>query len=475
MRADGNPIDDHSSHQDRHGVSANSNLFVDRMPHNYAQSDLEQLVEEQGGGRQGMVNIWFGTKVLRPSEFRTATIRFHTTHDAVQCRLALQHYRHPNWVEPLVINFVRKRGDVREAGGLPGYAGKRTREPEPNLFHWQDAPPPEPAPRQAQPSVKPRPTFFFRFLGPVPTLPQLSPQPQPRPSPDPAPALALTLSHRRRNFGQPGAARRSSHAFLLLQVQQCRHFARGHCERGANCMFAHGGIPTSGYDYSGSGGPSVPSQPNYDPYAPSHQPAPVPGSVSDQQAQQQWQQQQVPQSYQQQQQWQGGFQAAAPQDQQQNGQQVAHDPHAAAWEAYYAENPQARPPQGQGQGQQQQQQEPQQEQQGDAPAQPPPEQQQTAEGQQQQQQPAPAPALVPPPAQQPAPPPAQQQPVPPAQQQPAPPAAPAPPGTAVAAFVAALEADLAAERERCATLEAELAAERERNSNLEEQLAAEKE
>ena len=78
---------------DRHGVQADLTLFIDKMPPDFTQSNLEALIADIGGGTEELVNIWFGTKPLGPGEHRTATAKFVGIDAAVRCRSLLQHYR----------------------------------------------------------------------------------------------------------------------------------------------------------------------------------------------------------------------------------------------------------------------------------------------------------------------------------------------------------------------------------------------
>eukprot|EP00966_Prymnesium_polylepis_P125591 2903696-Prymnesium_polylepis.1 len=43
---------------DRYGVTADSTLFIDRMPTELLQGDVEKLIAERGGGGDELVNVW---------------------------------------------------------------------------------------------------------------------------------------------------------------------------------------------------------------------------------------------------------------------------------------------------------------------------------------------------------------------------------------------------------------------------------
>eukprot|EP01097_Dermamoeba_algensis_P012050 TRINITY_DN958_c0_g1_i3.p1 TRINITY_DN958_c0_g1~~TRINITY_DN958_c0_g1_i3.p1 ORF type:complete len:414 (-),score=78.84 TRINITY_DN958_c0_g1_i3:295-1500(-) len=103
---------DLDDHMDRHGNPASKALFFDRLPPSYTEQQLQALL---GAVKAEYESIRFGTKKLLPTEFRTCSVNFPDIEKAVATRKALQGYREDNWLEPLVINFVK----VKKNYGYP--------------------------------------------------------------------------------------------------------------------------------------------------------------------------------------------------------------------------------------------------------------------------------------------------------------------------------------------------------------------
>ncbi|GBG74806.1 hypothetical protein CBR_g19317 [Chara braunii] len=90
---------------DRHGNPVSKTLFIDRLPHDITEEEIEKLFKRF----HGLSAVKLGRKELKSGEFRTCTVEFTEPEHAASARKALQHHKEKDWPEKMIINFVKPK------------------------------------------------------------------------------------------------------------------------------------------------------------------------------------------------------------------------------------------------------------------------------------------------------------------------------------------------------------------------------